>query len=188
MKSSKHQHPDYKRFGKMQRPSKALQWASYVTFVGIFALLLAERFSPLLINNSIVRLILYVFCASFGVTQLWKLLIGWITIKTTVYIVIVVGIICGARAFFCWGADWKTQIVIYENKQDQRQTVEFQMRGARFAFGYRKRIVLREKLMPFVDYYTSPVDTAKLNPLTWQRIDLRVNELRLPHFTELPSN
>ncbi len=159
----------------------------FVIFVLAAATLAAERFTPVEINNFYMRLALYIIAAS-----LFSFWIGWILFgykavrKRELIFVVVVGI-CLLKAYLTWGGDWKTQTVLYTNRESQWKTIEFQMRGDWFAFGYKERIVERKKLLPFLDY-TADVDTTKLNHAVWQRVDKKVNQLGLQDFNDTPSD
>ena len=96
-------------------------------------------------------------------------------------------VVCFFKAFLTWGGDWKTQTILYANKQTDSKTIEFQMRADWYAFGYKKRIVERKRIMPFFDYVTD-VDTTKLDKSAWTRIDKKVNQLKLNNFNDTPSN
>lgn len=50
------------------------------------------------------------------------------------------------------------------------------MRGDRFSFGYKKRVINRLNLFPGLDW-TSDVDTAKIDHKQWEKINRYVNEV-----------
>lgn len=77
-----------------------------------------------------------------------------------------------------WGGDWKTQTVLYQNIANSNKTIEFQMRGDRFSFGYKKRIINRLKLFPGFDW-TTEIDTAAIDHKQWKKLNLYVNEMAL---------
>jgi len=95
--------------------------------------------------------------------------------------------VCFLFAFLTWNGDWKTQTVIYRNIFHPSQTIEFRMRGDRFAFGYKKQIVERKKILPFIDLIKD-VDTAKIDSAEWQLTNERINELKIPgDYVDLPE-
>lgn len=157
----------------------------FIVFCISLTLLLIERFTQVSINNILVRLFLYILCATFITIFIGKMLFRY-TLLSLILVFGCVTILCVMNAYLRWEVDWKTQTVIYIHKSDKSKTVEFQMCKPRFAFGYRKRIVMREKIAPFLDYNTD-VDTTKLAHSNWQRVDNIVNNLHLNDFKEMPS-
>lgn len=89
-----------------------------------------------------------------------------------------IGILCGLKAFFTWGGDWKTQTVLYRNIENKNQTVNYQLRGDRFAFGYKKRVVGIYHIAPFMEW-TTDIDTLHLDKSKWEKLNLQVNEMKL---------
>ena len=158
----------------------------FIIFMASTGIIAIERFTPVYINNFYVRLVLYIISASL--ISFW---IGWILFgskavrKRMAIFLIVVGISL-LKAYLTWGGDWKTQTILYTNENEDCKTIEFQMRGDWFAFGYKKRTVKREKILPFLDYITD-TDTTKLTPI-WKRLDKRINQLKLKDFNDTPSN
>ncbi|HNP33540.1 MAG TPA: hypothetical protein PKN96_09630, partial [Flavobacterium sp.] len=159
----------------------------FIVFLIASGIIALERFTSVDINSSFVRLILYMVSAS-----LFSFWIGWIFFgfkavrKRKIIFLAVVGL-CVLKAYLTWGGDWKTQTILYANKLDESKTIEFQMRGDWYAFGYKKRIVERKKIIPFLDYITD-VDTMKIDKSSWKRIDKKVNELKLHNFNDIPSD
>lgn len=144
-----------------------------------------ERLTPLYINNFYIRLILYIIAASLFCFWIGWILFGYAAVRNRTLIFVVVVIACFFNAYLRWGGDWKTQTVLYSHNNGK--TIEFQMRGDWYAFGYKKRIVERKKIIPFFDYITD-VDTTKLDKSSWKRIDRNVNQLKLKRFIDRPSN
>lgn len=91
---------------------------------------------------------------------------------------VIIGILCGLKAFFTWGGDWKTQTVLYRNTTNKSQTINYQLRGDRFAFGYKKRVVGIYHLAPFMEW-TTDVDTLHLDKSKWEKVNLELNEMKL---------
>lgn len=71
---------------------------------------------------------------------------------------------------------WKTQEVIFRNKEDQNHRIEFQMQD-RGAVGINRRIV-EVKTHFFIDF-ANKIDTSKIDKSNWQKVDEYVNELGL---------
>lgn len=162
-----------------------LEW--FIIFAIATGIIAIERYTKVYINNFYVRLALYIISASLLSIWLGWILFGYKALTKRVLIFAVVVGICVVKAYLTWGGDWKTQTILYTNKQNDAKTVEFQMRSNWFAIGYRKRIVERKKIVPFFDYVTS-VDTTKLDPTLWKRIDKKVNHLHLEKFNDTPTN
>lgn len=175
---------------KINKERKAWEMAFFEWFV-IFAiatsLILLERFTALEINNSYVRLLLYIISASLLCFWIGWILFGFKAVKKRLLIFFSVAALICLKAYLTWGGDWKTQTILYANKQSNSRTIEFQMRGDWYAFGYKKRIVERKKIIPFFDL-TYDVDTTKLDKTIWKRIDKKVNALKLKNFNDTPSN
>ena len=91
---------------------------------------------------------------------------------------LIVGILCFAKAFFTWGGDWKTQTIVYRNVENSSKTIDFQMRADRFSFGYKKRTVAIQKLVPFMEWVTD-IDTLKMNHAQWIKTGIKVNAMQL---------
>lgn len=150
----------------------------YLLFILSASLVLLNRYTPLYINNSILHYcLLFIAAATFIITVahlFGKLRTG----KSILLTFLLVAIICFIKAFLTWGGDWKTQTVLYASKDNGRRTIEYQMQGNRFAFGYRKRIINRLQIMPLIDWNTD-IDTLGLDVRKWKRVNLKVNELGL---------
>ncbi|WP_284653235.1 hypothetical protein [Flavobacterium terrisoli] len=158
----------------------------FIIFIISTGIIVIERFTPVYINNFYIRLLLYIISASLLSFWISWILFGYNAVRKRVTIFIVVVIVVLLKAYLTWGGSWKTQTILYTNKNDDDKTIEFQMRGDRFAFGYKKRIVERKKIMPFLDYVTD-TDTTKINTATWKRIDKKINQLELKGFNDIPS-
>jgi len=150
----------------------------YILFVLSATLVLLNRFTPLYINNSIVH-----YCLLFIASATFIITVGHLfgKLKSDKHILVtflIVAIVCFLKAFLTWGGDWKTQTIAYNNIDNKRRTIEYQMRGDRFSFGYKKRVVNRLKIVPFIDW-TTDIDTIGLKPAQWKRLDENVNEMEL---------
>ncbi len=159
----------------------------FIVFALAAGLILMERFTRLEINNFYVRLILYITSVSLFSFWIGWILFGFAAVRKRKVIFSLVLIICMLKAYLTWGGDWKTQTILYENNDNSRDNIEFQMRGDWFAFGYKNRIVEREKIIPFFDIIQD-IDTLKLDNKIWKRVDRKVNKLRLHNFNDKPSN
>lgn len=150
----------------------------YILFVVSATLLLVNRYTDLYINNYAAHfVVLFIAAASFVV------IIGHFfgklkSDKSIVITFLIVGIVCFTKGFLTWGGDWKTQTIIYQDKENSNKSIDFEMRGDRFAFGYKKRVVQVYRLAPFMLWVTD-VDTARIDPAKWNKVNLKVNELML---------
>jgi hypothetical protein len=150
----------------------------YSLFAISAILLCLNRYTALYINNSILHFLIF-YTAVFT----FALIIGRFTdrLKTTAsrtITALIIAILCFVNSFLTWPGDWKTQTVLYQSLKTPQRTIEFQMRGDRFSFGYKKRIVNRLKLFPAFDW-TSDIDTAKIDSTEWKKVDKYLNEMKL---------
>ncbi len=148
----------------------------YVLFAITASLVLLNRYTSLYINNGVVHfIVLLIAAASFMVIAghlFGKLKTG----RSIAFTFAMVGVLCFIKAFLTWGGDWKTQKIVYRDVNNPRRAIEYQMRGDRFSFGYKKRIVSRLKIVPFIDWNTD-IDTLSLDASKWSRTDENVNEM-----------
>lgn len=152
--------------------------ALYIIFIISTAVIILNRYTALYINDYRVHFFFLFFTVSslvLIVGQFLKKLNNTISIVLTF---IITGILCAMTAFLTWGGDWKTQTILYQNIKNKKQTVNFQLRADRFAFGYKKRIVAVEHLAPFMDW-TTDIDTIDLDRSKWKKTDIELNEMKL---------
>lgn len=148
----------------------------YVLFAITATLILLNRYTSLYINNSIVHFtLLFIAVASFIV------IVGHFfgklkNHKSIAFIFVMVSVLCFLKSFLTWGRDWKTQTVAYRDINSPRHTIEYQMRSDRFSFGYKKRVINRLKIVPFIDW-TTDIDTLSLDTAKWDRVNESVNEM-----------
>lgn len=161
-------------------------WAGAI-FLFTLGLLAVNRYTPLYINNDIVHYLL-LLCASYSLVLLAGYLVNRVQRKRSWLIALVaVAALCFAKAFLTWGGEWKTQAILYRHKADRAKTIEFQMRGDRFSFGYKKRVVGRLRILPFIDWITD-LDTLEVDTLQWIKANEPVNELGLKYYRLPESN
>lgn len=150
----------------------------YIIFVISAGIILLNRYTPFYINDYRVHFFFLFFAVSslvMIIVQFFKKLQGsWSMILAFTAI----GILCALKAFFTWGGDWKTQTVLYRNIDNKSHTINYQLRGDRFAFGYKKRVVSICRLAPFMEW-TTDIDTLHLDKSKWEKLDLKVNEMKL---------
>lgn len=150
----------------------------YVLFGITMALTIVNRYTAFYINNSILHFVIF-----FIAIVTFVFIIGHLTgklksTKSQFLTFIIVGVLCFLQSFLAWGGDWKTQTILYRNLTNNNKTIEFQMRGDRFSFGYKKRVINRFKLFPGFDW-TTDIDTTTINHRKWKKINLYVNEMKL---------
>lgn len=157
---------------------KKLNPSITVIFVISAIIILLNRYTQFHINDYRVHFFFLFFALSSMVILIGqffkKLQSNWSIIS----VFLIIGILCGLKAFFTWGGDWKTQTVLYRNIQNKGKTINYQLRGDRFAFGYKKRIVGIYHLAPFMEW-TIDVDTLYLDKTKWEKINMQVNEMKL---------
>jgi hypothetical protein len=172
---------------KRANNQQLIERVAIVLFVITAPLLLLNRYTPLYINNTLVHfVVLYIAVTALPVVLL-VYIFGEKSANGIFVILFSTLAICGLKAFLTWGGDWKTQTVIYRNIENPNKTIEFRMRGDRFAFGYKKQIVQREKVLPFIDLIYD-VDTSKVDPSKWKKTNEIINEIGLPgEYVDLPN-
>jgi hypothetical protein len=137
-----------------------------------------NRYTAFYINNSKLHFIIFFIAACTFVFIIGQLTGKLKSYKSQLMTFILVGILCFIQSFLTWGGDWKTQTILYQNLINKNKTIEFQMRGDRFSFGYKKRVINRLKLFPGFDWNTE-IDTTAINHRQWKKMDLYVNEMKL---------
>jgi len=141
------------------------------------ALLFMNRYTDLYINNSIIHFIILMIASITFIFIVGQIFEKLKTTKSRLLTVLIVGVLCFIESFLTWDGDWKTQTILYRDKVNDNKTIEFQMRGDRFSFGYKKRVINRLKLFPGLDW-TTDVDTAKIDHKQWKKINRYVNEMK----------
>ena len=151
----------------------------YILFLlSAFTILLNRYTSFYLSDYRLHFFFLFVAAASFVIIagHLFKKLR---TTRAMLLTFLVVGILCFAKGFLTWGGDWKTQTVLYQNLENSAKTVDFQMRADRFSFGYKKRVVIINHVVPGMQWVTD-IDTSAINTTVWKKVNIYVNEMKLP--------
>ena len=85
-------------------------------------------------------------------------------------------LIISISPFSFWGGQWKTQDILFVNKNKQNVQIEFQMQDIG-AFGYNKRIVKVKK--GFLWDSQSSFDTVNIDTTEWKFVNNFVNELEI---------
>ncbi|MWB92937.1 hypothetical protein GON26_01045 [Flavobacterium sp. GA093] len=149
----------------------------YVLFLITTALTLINRYTSFYINNSILHFIILFIAALTFVFIIGQLVGKLKKTKSQLLVFIIVGVLCFIKSFLTWGGDWKTQTILYKNLTNDNKNIELQMRGDRFSFGYKKRVVNRLKLFPGFDW-TTDIDTTTIDHKHWKKMNLYVNEMK----------
>jgi hypothetical protein len=149
----------------------------YVLFTITMTLTLVNRYTAFYINNSILHFAIFFIAIVTFVFIIGQLIGKLKSIKSQFLTFIIVGGLCFLQSFLNWGGDWKTQTILYRNLTNNNKTIEFQMRGDRFSFGYKKRVINRFKLFPGFDW-TTDIDTTTINHRQWKKMNLYVNEMK----------
>jgi len=158
---------------------KKLHLTLYIIFAFTATIVLLNRYTPFHITDYRVHFFFLFFAASLFVIIIGHLVKKIRSTRSILFTFIIVGTLCFLKAFFTWGGDWKTQTILYRNLADKNKTIDFQMRGDRFSFGYKKRVVGIHSLAPFMEW-TTDVDTMYIDKSKWEKLDLNVNEMQLP--------
>jgi len=150
----------------------------YIIFLLSTSIILLNRYTEFHINDYRAHFFFLFFAVSSSAIIIGQIFKKLQSIWAIVSVFILVGILCGIKAFFTWGGDWKTQTVLYRNIENNSKTINYQLRGDRFSFGYKKRVVGIFHLAPFMEW-TTDVDTFHLDKSKWERLDLELNEMKL---------
>ena len=151
----------------------------YILFVVTFTIVLLNRYTAFYINDYRVHFLFDFLAAASLVIIVGHLFKKLRTNKSIFITFIVVGILVFLKAFLTWGGDWKTQTILYRNIEDKNKTINFQLRADKFTFGYKDRIICVDKLAPFMEW-TTDIDTALIDKSKWEKVNLRVNDMKLP--------
>ena len=158
---------------------KNLHLSLYLIFAITASVVLLNRYTDLYLTDYRVHFFFLFFAASSFVVIIGHLFKKLQTNKSIFITFIIVGIVCFLKAFFTWGGDWKTQTRMYQNIENQNKTVDIQLRADKFNFGYKERVVEIHTIAPFMQW-TTDVDTTKMDESKWKRVDLKLNEMKLP--------
>ncbi|HEX8269869.1 MAG TPA: hypothetical protein VF581_08245 [Flavobacterium sp.] len=148
----------------------------YILFVVCATLIAVNRLTPFYISDYRLHFVVLFIAASTFVIIIGHLFHKLKTTKSMILVVLIVGCLCFLRGYFSWGGDWKTQTVLYRSIEDSDKTIDIQLRGDRFAFGYRKRVVEIQKLVPGM-LWTTDIDTLTLSTQEWRRVNEQVNSI-----------
>lgn len=149
-----------------------------ILFLITTTLIMLNRNTALYINNSVLHFILLCIAVITFILILGQISRTLKSKKSQVFSAFIAVLLCFTYAFLRWGGDWKTQKILYQNTQIQNKTIDYQLRADRFAFGYKKRIICRNRIAPGFDW-TTDIDTAKINHSQWKRVNLLINEMKL---------
>lgn len=150
-----------------------------IIFLAAALLLFLDANTSLYINNIIVHFIIFFLAVVILPVLIAAYFLQMKNNNAVLAIMFSALCICFLNAFLTWNGDWKTQTIIYRNIENPAMTIEFQMRGDRFSFGYKKQVVQREKILPYIDL-VYPADTSRVNLQQWHRTNLVVNEMKIP--------
>jgi len=150
----------------------------YILFAITATIILLNRYTALYINNSILHFILLFIAAASFIISIGHLFGKLKSNRSILFTFLIVGILCMLKSYLTWSGDWKTQTIIYSNKENPKKTIEYQMQPNRFGFGYKKRIVERYKIVPFIDW-TTDNDTLTVDTTLWKKTEKNTNELQL---------
>jgi len=156
----------------------------YVLFAITALLVLLNRYTPLYISDYRIHFLVLFLAAATFIVIMGHRFDKLKTTKSIAIVFVVVGIACFLKAYLSWGGDWKTQTILYENVANSSTTINYQMRGDRFAFGYKKRVVEIREIVPTIEW-TTDIDTLLMDKTQWKKVNKEINELGLDPATEL---
>lgn len=158
---------------------KKLHLSLYLIFIITSTVVLLNRYTNLYLSDYRVHFFFLFFATSSFVVIIGHLFNKLQTNKSIVITFIIVGSICFLRAFLSWGGDWKTQTRLYKSTTNNNKSIDIQLRADKFAFGYKERVIEIYALAPFIQW-TTDIDTSNLKDSQWNRVDLYLNEMKLP--------
>jgi hypothetical protein len=141
--------------------------------------LIATWTTDIEITNGLVKNgFIYMFI--FGLIQIITAKLHWTWTKKLMTSTGVFGLYLIFHLFTDWRGDWKTQTKHFQNNLHSNRTIEFQMQD-KGALGYNRRTVDRIKLFPFISWIKilTPEDVENIDSLTWDKVDIGTNELKL---------
>lgn len=141
----------------------------YVLFAITALLVLLNRFTPFYINDYRVHFMMLFIAAATFVIIIGHLFGKLKSAKAIALVFLVVGIGCFLKAYLSWGGDWKTETILYHNLEDTNKTIDYQIRGDRFSFGFKKRVVEVRKLAPGFEWNTD-IDTLTMDQSKWKKV------------------
>lgn len=141
-------------------------------------LVLLERLTPFYINNALIHYTILFVSISSLVLIVGQMFIKVHSSKFVPLTLLIVGLICFGKYFISWRGVWKTQTVLYEKIDTPGTSIDFQMRADKLSFGYKRRVVERQRITPFADW-TTKIDTLTIDAARWRKVNREVNELKL---------
>ncbi len=159
------------------KKSYVLRAIEILLIVMAISLFFLDRYTALYINNILIHFIVFYVTVTGLALIAVVFILGFRSSYAIIVVLFTTLILCFAVAFFSWGGEWKTQTVLYQHKYHPERTIELRLRGDRFAFGYKKQVVEREKILSFVDRITD-VDTSEIDQSQWKRVTIRNNNLK----------
>lgn len=154
---------------------KVLTIALWAVWTVITVLILASRISSLEITNGII-LWTFIYMFVLGATCLFtRKLVNVVAISFSLFLSLLI-----FKLFTDWRGDWKTQTVIYQNKNSSNRTIEFQLQD-KGALGYNRRTVDRFKITFFLSWTKrlSESEVSHADPLKWEKMNVEKNEQEL---------
>lgn len=141
-------------------------------------LLLIERLTSIEINsNTILFFLVFTVLGNLALI-ISQYLFDRLSKKYVISLLIIVFTVCLGVAVLTWTNTWKTQAILYRNKQNPQQTIEYRLRS-KYGFGYEKQIVRRKKVLPYINDIII-ADTTTIDRSKWIRVDEIVNEIGFP--------
>lgn len=149
----------------------------YIIFLTSTTIVVLNRYTNFHINDYRFHFLIDFVAASSFAIIIGHLLKKLHTYRAISFTIVIVGLLLYLKAYFTWGGDWKTQTLIFRNIEDKNKTINLQLRGDRFAFGYKKRIVEIYKLIPYMEWTTN-IDTLKIDRSKWEKLNIELNEMQ----------
>jgi hypothetical protein len=148
----------------------------WIIWTLISLLILGTLATDIEITNGLIKKVLvYIFI--FGLVKIVTIKRSWTLTRTLTLSSVAFGLFLIFSLYTDLRGDWKTQTIIYKNNHLSNRTIEFQLQD-KGALGFNRRTVDRLKLFPFVSLTKKLTEEnlKKIDSLTWNRVDINVNE------------
>lgn len=98
-------------------------------------------------------------------------------LKTNLFLVFCLFLICAVINSIQFGSGWKTQTILYHHLTETNRSIEFQI-ADQGIFGYSERTVEVKRYFLFIEYIKE-ISEEELDLSEWEKVDIFVNEAEL---------
>lgn len=149
-----------------------------LTLIVTSTLLLIERLTSIEINNNFILFFLVFTVIGNLSLIISQYLFDKLSKNYVILLLVIIFSVCLVVAVLTWTNIWNTQAILYRNKKNPQQTIEYRMRN-KYGFGFEKQIVRKKKILPYIDDIVV-ADTTTIDKSKWIRVNELVNEMGFP--------